>query len=59
ALTVYLAYGTDITNRDRLEVLDGPYRGMYEVDGTPAHWLNPYTGLQAGTAVKLGKKAGG
>jgi hypothetical protein len=58
-LTAYLAYGTDISARDRLEILDGPYAGVYEVDGLPAHYLNPFTAWQAGCAVHLGKRLGG
>lgn len=59
SLTAYLAYGTDVTARDRVEVTNGPYAGTYEVDGRPAHWLNPYTGARPGCVVRLGDKTGG
>lgn len=58
-LTVYVPYSVDVTSADRVEVLTGPYRGTYEVDGLPGWWLNPYTGDAPGCAVKLGRKTGG
>lgn len=58
-LTAYMWYGTDVTQLDRVEIIGGPYAGMYEVDGLPAHWESPYTGEQPGTVVHLGRQIGG
>lgn len=53
-LAVYMPAGTDVTARDRLRV-----RGeVYEVDGEPALWRNPFTGWAPGIEVAV-KRLGG
>ena len=58
-LTAYLVYGSDVQMQDRVEVVTGPYTGIYEVEGRPGHWSNPYTGDKPGTVVRLGLRIGG
>ena len=58
-LQVFMPYGVDVSNRDRVEVLSGPYQGIHEVTGTPAHWQSPYSGRTPGCVVRLGKRVGG
>ena len=46
--------GTDITPADRMRV-----RGVvYDVDGDPATWRNPYTGWAPGYVVQTKRTAG-
>lgn len=53
-LTVYLPAGTDLQPADRLEV-----RGVvYEVDGEPGDWRNPYTDTRAGLEVAVQRVTG-
>ena len=48
--TVYAPYGVDIRPDDRLE-LPVPDGGIWQVDGYPSHWRNPYTGDKFGCIV--------
>lgn len=48
-ITVYAPAGTDIRHTDRVRV-----RGvLYEVDGIPGDWMNPFTGWNPGLEVAL------
>lgn len=47
--TVYLPPGVDLSSLDAIRV-DGR---VYEVDGNPIPWSNPFTGLQFGVEVRL------
>ncbi len=52
--TLYCPPGTSVSSRDRVTV-----RGLlYEVDGDPAVWRNPYTGWDPGVAVVLERVSG-
>lgn len=53
-LTWYAPYGTDLRITDKLE-LDGV---LYEVEGEPGDWANPYTGRRAGLEVSLRRAEG-
>lgn len=51
---VYLPYTAAVTASSRVLV-----RGLlYEVDGEPAYWRNPFTGLEAGVQVPLRRVTG-
>jgi hypothetical protein len=48
-LTVFMPYNTVITSRDRLLIDDV----VYEIEGEPAYWKNPFTGYEAGVEVQI------
>ena len=48
-----LPYGAAVDESDRVEVLGGPYVGMWEVDGIPAHRSSPFSGWSPGCVVNL------
>lgn len=53
-LRVFMPPGTDVTSRDRLEV-----RGeVYEVEGIPFDWRNPFTGWAPGVEVNIKRLEG-
>jgi len=52
--SVYLPPGTDVAAIDAVQV--GGL--LYEVDGSPNAWTNPYTGWNPGTEVKLRRVTG-
>lgn len=53
-LRIFMPAGTDITARDRVEV-----RGeVYEVDGIPFEWRNPFTGWTPGVEVLVKRLEG-
>jgi hypothetical protein len=52
--TVYLPAGTDVSAVDAIDI-DGD---RFEVDGTPNHWMNPFTGWQPGVEVRLRRVTG-
>lgn len=53
-LTLYLPYGADLLELDRVVV-----RGStYSVEGARADWLNPYTGSLRGSVVGARKVSG-
>lgn len=59
ALTAYAAYEVDIRHDDVIEILDGPYTGTWQVNGTPGSWKNtPFTGWEAGIEFALTRKEG-
>ena len=47
--TVYLPPGTDVSAVDAIDVAGD----RYEVDGSPNHWSNPFTGHAFGVEVRL------
>lgn len=52
--TLYLPYGADIKPLDRVVV-----RGVtFDVEGVRDDWLNPFTGLRAGSVVEVRRAAG-
>lgn len=52
--TVFAPAGTAVSARDRVTV-----RGLlYQVDGDPAVWHNPYTGSDPGVAITLERVGG-
>lgn len=53
-LSLFAPYGTDLVHTDQIEV-DGV---LYEVDGDPGQWHNPFTGTDAGCEVALKRAAG-
>ena len=53
-LTLYAPYGTDIVHTDQLQV-DGV---LYDIDGEPGLWKNPFTGWEAGIEVALVRAEG-
>ena len=57
--TAFFPYGYDIHEHDQVRVLTGPLAGLYNVDGTPGHWKNPFTGWSPLTSVKLVVVTGG
>ena len=48
-LTLFVPFGFDVLHGDRVSV-DGV---LYEVEGDPADWRNPFTGWEAGTTIPL------
>lgn len=53
-LSVYFPRGTDVKASDGFRV-----RGeVYEVDGEPGDWRNPFTGVARGIEVALSKVTG-
>lgn len=56
-VTLYAPYGADLLRTDQVE-LPAPYSDMYEVEGEPGLWRNPFTGWEAGLEVALRRVAG-
>lgn len=48
--TVYMPADVDIRATDRIRFADGIVR---KIDGEPARWHNPFTGLDAGVEVNV------
>ena len=58
-LTLYAPAGSDILRTDRIIIPDGvPNTGRYEVEGEPAEWTSPTSGLAKGMQVALRRAAG-
>lgn len=53
-LTLLAPFGTDIIHTDQLKV-DGV---LYDIDGDPGSWKNPFTGWEAGIEVALTRATG-
>lgn len=56
-VTLYAPFGTDIRRTDRIE-LPAPWNGVFEVEGEPGAWRNPFTGWEAGLEVALRRVEG-
>lgn len=52
--TIHMPYDTDITAKDRVRLFDE----VWNVDGYPFKWKNPFTGHKAGIEVSLKKVSG-
>lgn len=53
--TVYVpGVGHDITHLDRMEIP----AGVFEVEGDPNPWANPYSGTEPGTVVQVRRLEG-
>lgn len=48
-LTLFVPFGFDVLHGDQVDVAGV----LYEVDGDPADWENPFTGWEAGTTIAL------
>lgn len=57
---VYAPYDADVTAQDEIEIPAGQpiAAGRYQIDGEPQRWRNPFTGLDAGTVVRLTRTEG-
>lgn len=53
-LMLFAPYETDLVYTDRIEV-DGV---LYEIDGEPGKWRNPFSGWEAGIQAALRRAAG-
>jgi hypothetical protein len=53
--TLYCPYGTDPTAYDRALLPDG---SVWELEGNPNDWANPFTSALAGTVVNLKRVTG-
>lgn len=53
ALVVSFPFGSPVAPGDRVRLLTGPYAGLWEVDGRPAHWASPYEDWTPGASVRL------
>ena len=55
ALNVFMPYGEPVWPECTVTILTGPYASdrPWQVDGTPAHWVNPLGGQGAGTVVRV------
>lgn len=53
-LTLFAPYSFDLTYDDRVEV-DGV---LYEIEGEPGRWRNPFTGWTPGLTVALSRVEG-
>ena len=53
-LTLFAPYDTDLTYTDQIEV-DGD---LYDIEGEPGRWRNPFTDWEAGMQVALVRAAG-
>lgn len=53
-LTLFDPGNTDLTYTDRIEV-DGT---LYDIEGEPGKWRNPFTDWEAGTQAALVRSAG-
>lgn len=58
--TIYAPYAADVTAQDEVEVPDGQPipAGRYQISGKPQRWKNPFTGLEAGTTIRLTRADG-
>ena len=54
-LTMYFEYGVDVTHQDRIRTADGT---VYEIEGEPGSWSNPFTGTDHGMTAALRRVAG-
>lgn len=52
AAIVYAPHGADVNEADRA-LLDGDESELFEVNGKPQPWRNPYTGSAPGTVIRL------
>lgn len=53
-LTLFAPYDTDLRYDDRVEV-DGV---LYDIEGEPGKWRNPFTDWEAGTQAALVRSSG-
>lgn len=53
-LTLFAPYSTDLTYTDQIEV-DGV---LYDIEGEPGRWKNPFTGWEAGIQAALTRAQG-
>lgn len=53
-LMLFAPYDTDLVYTDRIEV-DGV---LYEIEGEPGRWRNPFSGWEAGMQAALRRAAG-
>jgi hypothetical protein len=53
--TVYAPFGTNVTAYNQAVTPDGL---VWEIQGTPSSWENPFTGWQAGVAIPLKRTVG-
>lgn len=53
-LTLFAPYDTDLLHTDQIEV-DGT---LYEIEGEPGQWRNPFTDWEAGLTVALRRATG-
>lgn len=53
--TIYAPYDADVVAADEVVIPDGQPvdAGTYQVDGKPTRYLNPFTGEQVGTVIRL------
>lgn len=56
-LHAYFKPSIALTDVDQIDVLTGPYVGLYDMDGEPKHYHSPFTGSSV-TDAKI-KKADG
>lgn len=54
-LTMYAPPGTNVTATDRIRRADGT---VFEVEGQPGEWANPFTGTDFGVQVALRRVQG-
>lgn len=53
-LTLFAPYDTDLAFTDQIEV-DGT---LYDIEGEPGRWRNPFSGREAGLQVALVRSSG-
>jgi hypothetical protein len=53
-LTLFAPYDTDLRHNDRIKV-DGV---LYDIEGEPGRWRNPFTDWEAGIQAALRRTAG-
>ena len=51
---VHMPYGTDVTERDRILL----YGQVWNVNGRPFAWKNPFTGREAGVEAQVTQVVG-
>lgn len=53
--TIYAPYGADVKPSDEVVIPTGQPldAGTYQVDGSPARWSSPFTGVAFGTVIRL------
>ena len=58
--TIYAPFDADVKAQDTITVPAGQAiePGTYSVQGTPQRYVNPFTGTQAGTVIRLTRGTG-
>jgi hypothetical protein len=56
--TLYLPYGTDILSTDTVTIAAAPFAGSYDIEGEPAQWVDPFTGVGRGIVAELRRTEG-